>query len=54
LKKLEFPSSMDNLYQVWLNLSCWFWRRRFLKHFSVFSLFRYYLPLERGNPLRLN
>jgi hypothetical protein len=29
LNKLKFPSPKDNLYQVWLNLSCWFWRRRF-------------------------
>jgi hypothetical protein len=35
-------------------LACWFWRRRFLKILSVFLLFCYYLPLERGNPLPLN
>jgi hypothetical protein len=35
-------------------LACWFWRRRFLKNFSVFLLFCYYLPLERGNALYLN
>jgi hypothetical protein len=29
LNKLEFPSPKDNLYYVWLNLACWFWRRRF-------------------------
>jgi hypothetical protein len=29
LNKLEFPSPMDSLYQVWLNLACWFWRRIF-------------------------
>jgi hypothetical protein len=29
LNKLDFPSSKDNLYQVLLNLVCWFWRRRF-------------------------
>jgi hypothetical protein len=51
--KLEFHSHKDNLYQVWLNLACWFWRR-FFKNFSVFLLFRYYLPLEKGNPLHLN
>jgi hypothetical protein len=28
-EKLEFPSSKDNLYQVWLKLACWFWRRFF-------------------------
>jgi hypothetical protein len=33
--------------------ACWFWRR-FLNTFSVFLLFCYYLPLERGYPLSLN
>jgi hypothetical protein len=42
------------LYQVWLNLASWFWRRRFSKIFSLFLLFRYYLPLEKGYPLPLN
>jgi hypothetical protein len=37
-----------------LNLVCWFWLRRFLKNFSAFLLFRYYLPLEKGYPLYLN
>jgi hypothetical protein len=54
LNKLEFPSPKDSLYQVWLNLACWFWRRRFFKIFSVFLLFRYYLHLETGYPLSLN
>jgi hypothetical protein len=54
LNKLEFPVPKDNLYQVWLNLACWFWKRGFLKIFSVFLLFRYYLPLEKGYPLPLN
>jgi hypothetical protein len=53
LNKLEFPSPKNNLYQVRLNLACWFWRR-FLKMFSVFLLFCYYLPFEMGNPLHLN
>jgi hypothetical protein len=48
LNKLEFPSSKNNLYKVWLNLARWFWRRRLFKIFSVFSLFRYYLTLEKG------
>jgi hypothetical protein len=52
LNKLEFHSPKDNLYQVWLHLACWFWRR-FIKIFSAFSLFRYYPPLERGYPLYL-
>jgi hypothetical protein len=51
--KNEFPSPKDNLFQVWLNLACWFWRR-FLKIFIVILLFCYYLPLERDNPLHLN
>ena len=54
LNKLEFPSPKDDLYQVWLKLAQWFWRRRFLKNFSVFLLFRYYLPLEKGVALHLN
>ena len=54
LNKLEFSTSKDNLYQVWLTLPRWFWRKRFLKIFSAFSLFRYYLPLERGYPLPLH
>jgi hypothetical protein len=54
LNKLEFPSPKDNLYQVWLKLACWFWRKRFLKIFNVFLLFRYYLSLERGYPLPFN
>jgi hypothetical protein len=29
LNKLEFSSPKDNLYQVWFNLACWFWRWRF-------------------------
>jgi hypothetical protein len=37
-----------------LKLGCWFWRRRFLKFFSVFLLFCDYLPLEKGNPLLFN
>jgi hypothetical protein len=54
LKKTESPSPKDNLYQDWLNLASWFWRRRFFKIFSVFLHFHYYLPLEKGNPLHLN
>ena len=32
----------------------WFWRRRFLNFINVFSLFRNYLPLEKGVTLLLN
>jgi hypothetical protein len=30
LNKLESPPPKDDLCQVWLKLSQWFWRRRFL------------------------
>jgi hypothetical protein len=49
----EFPSPKDNMYQIWLILACWFCRRRFLKMFSVFLFFCYYLPFEKSNPLHL-
>ena len=48
LNKLESPSPKNALCQVWLKLAQWFLRTRFLKFVNVFSLFRYYLPLEKG------
>ena len=51
LNKLESPSSKDTLCQVWLKLTHWFWRRKFLKFINVFSLFHNYLPLEKGRAL---
>ena len=48
LNKLESPSPKDALCQVWLKLAQWFWRRRFFNFIKVFSLFRNYLPLEKG------
>ena len=54
LNKFESPSSKDALCQVWLKLAQWFWRRRFLNCVNVFSLFRNYLPLEKGGVLHLN
>jgi hypothetical protein len=53
LNNLKPPLPKDDLYQVLLKLACWFWRR-FLKIFSVFLLFCYYLPMEKGNPLHFN
>ena len=44
----------DALCLVWLKLAQWFWRRRFLNFVNIFSLFRNYLPLEKGGPLHLN
>jgi hypothetical protein len=52
LDKTESPSHKDNLYQVGLNLTCWFWRR-FKKKISVFLHNLYCLPLEKGNSLHL-
>jgi hypothetical protein len=54
LNKLESSLPKDNLYQVWLNYAQWFWRRRFFFKNSIFFLFRYYLPLEKGDPFHLN
>ena len=46
LKLLEFHSSKDAFAQ-------WLWRRRFLNFVNVFSLYCYYLPLEKGMALHL-
>ena len=54
LNKLESPSPKNALCQFWLKLAQWFWRRRFLNFVNVFSLFGYYLPLEKGGALHLN
>jgi hypothetical protein len=38
LNNLEFPIPMDDLYQVWLKLACWFWKRFLFRpsvHLSV-------------------
>ena len=53
MNKLESPSPKDALCQVWLKLAQWFWRRRLLIFINVFSLFRNYLPLEKGGALLL-
>ena len=54
LNKLESPSPKDALCQAWLKLAQWFWRRRFFNFVNVFSLFRNYLPLEKGGAHHLN
>ena len=54
LKTLESPSPKDALCQDWLKLAQWLWRRRFFNFVNVFSLFRNYLPLEKGRALHLN
>ena len=55
LNKLDSPAPKDALCKVWLKLAQWFWRRRFFFNFvNVFSIFRNYLPLEKGAALHLN
>ena len=44
------PFTQEVLFQVWLKLDQWFWRRRFLKVFNVFLLFHNYCPLRRAYP----
>jgi hypothetical protein len=51
LKKFEFSSSMNVLYQV---LACWFWRGRFLKVLSVFFTLLLLTLLGEGVNLHLN
>jgi hypothetical protein len=43
LNNSEFPLPKDNLYQVWLNLACWFWRRFFFffNFQCIFTLLSY-------------
>ena len=54
LKKDVALHLKDALCQAWLKLAQRFWRRRILNFVNVFSLFRYYLPLEKGRVLHLN
>ena len=50
LNKIESLSPNDALWQVWLELAQWFWRKRFFNFVNVFSLVCYYLPLEKVGP----
>ena len=43
----KVASHKNALWQVWLNLAQWFWRR-FLNFVNLFSLFRNYPPLGKG------
>ena len=47
------PRHPKMLYQIWLILAQWFWRRGFFNFVNVFSRFCNYLPLEKGGVLRL-
>ena len=53
LNKVEFPYPKNALCQVWLTLAQWLGRRRFLNFINVFSLFWFYLHLEKGGNLHL-
>ena len=46
MNKLESPSPKNALWQVWLKVAQWFWRRFFF--LIVFLLICHYLPLEKG------
>ena len=54
LNKLESPSSKYALCQLWLKLAQFLRKRRFLNFVNVFSLFRNYLPFEKGRAIHLN
>ena len=49
--KVIHPSPKDALCYVWLKLAYWFWKKWFLSFGSVFSLFLYYIPLEKAGAL---
>jgi hypothetical protein len=54
MNKLQSPLPKDDLYQVWLILAQWFWRRRFLNDPTPFLHFCDYLPFEEDLALYLN
>jgi hypothetical protein len=52
LNYLEFPLPKDDLYQFWLKMACWFWRKRFffLKIQCIFTLLLLSSLGERQSP----
>ena len=54
LNKLDFPSAKDDFCQVWLKLTQWFWRRRFLNLSIYFHDFAIISPWKKGGALHLN
>ena len=54
LNQLEISLPKDTLCQVWLNCPGVLERKIFKNFFNGFSLFRNYLPLEKGGALHLN
>ena len=53
LNKLKSPSPKNALWQVWLELAQWFWRR-FLYLVNIISFLCFYLPLVKDGSLHLN
>ena len=53
-KNIDSPSSKDTLFTVWLILTLWFRRSRFLNFVNVFTLLCNYLPMENVPALHLN
>jgi hypothetical protein len=49
--KNEFPSHKENLYQVWLNLAGWFYRRVFFKFSMHFYSFAIISPWREAIPI---
>ena len=54
MNKRESSLLKNALCQVWLKLTQWFWRKRYFNFVHVFSLFLYYLHVEKGGAPHLN
>ena len=54
LEIFDFTLHKNVLCQILLKWVQWFWRRRFSNILNRNSLFRYYLPLEKGVDRNLN
>lgn len=44
----------DTIFDIWLKLVKWFWKRRFLNVVNIFLQCRSYLPFERGIIIHLS
>ena len=53
LINLNSPSSKKVLFQVWLSLAQWFWRRRFFNFVNPFLPFCNYLQFKKCEALNL-
>ena len=49
LNKFESPPSKNAMFQIWLKLAQWFWRRKFLKYFQYNSKISLFSPFEEGH-----